>query len=76
MHPAELTGPQCVSRIWKGHFIANRAGLIVEATIDGVKFPFVRISLSVAQDQFELERLKKLFAFIWVGMFRNEVGER
>src|SRR5438105_2384140 len=75
-HATELTGAQCVSRIWKGHLIANRAGLIVEATIDRVRFSFVRVGLSVAQDQFELERLEKCVAFIRLGMFRNEIRKR
>ena len=40
-HFSELSGPQNVSRIWKGHLVANRAGLWIEIAIERIKFSLV-----------------------------------
>ncbi len=56
-HFPELSGPQNISRIWKRHFISDRAGLGIEITIERIKFSFLRIQLAVPEDQVEVEGL-------------------
>ena len=75
-HFAELSRPQNVSRIRKRHIVADRSSLRIQATIERIKFSFVRIQLAVAEDQFEVEGFYVRIALSCIRMARNEIGER
>src|SRR5207245_434906 len=74
-HLSELTGTQNVSRIWKGHFITNRAGLWIEIAIQRVKRSLLRIDIAVAENQIEFERVDVALPLVRIGMARNEIGK-
>src|SRR5262249_31189236 len=74
-HFSELPGPQNISGIWKRHFIANRASLRIQAAIECIEFTFLRIRLTVPENQFELKAFYVRVALLWIGMSRNEIRE-
>src|SRR5713101_1062167 len=67
-HLSELSGPQNIARIWKGHLVSDGAGFYIEIAIQRIEFSFSRINLAVAENQLEVKALDVGLAFFLLRM--------